>query len=368
MKCLLPLFLASAGLDAPTTFAFAFDASASSRREVLAKVGQGLASGAGVLGTGSGLLVPSSPALAAPEPDASPLVGIIGGIGPLADVRLAELIVDLDNERCSASKSSKGSGFTSDACHTSYLLYSNPRHIPNNNLASLGLGPPSVDALVDSAKVLTKAGANVIATACTAAHSWRDEVEERVNTSLEGNEIEVMNVLELTAEAVGRDGHTAVGLVEVDGTIKAGLFEEAMKQHGIEPILPDASDQLQIMETVADVKRGGVATEELRKRLYGVVRNMVDTDESVTAIVFGCTDIAAIMGGHVGGIDDEQMSGRRPIEYYDTLQVLAEEVVRISNAGVTTQDESTRTFLPPLPVRKMISQERPFSAVNIASN
>ena len=68
MKCLLPLCLASASLNTPTTFAF--DASASSRRDLLAKVGQGLASGAGVLGTGTGLLVPSSPALAAPEPGA----------------------------------------------------------------------------------------------------------------------------------------------------------------------------------------------------------------------------------------------------------------------------------------------------------
>ena len=59
----MSLFLAS--VYAPT--ADAFDASSSSRREVLAK---GLATGAGILTTSSGLLVPSSPAVAAPGSDA----------------------------------------------------------------------------------------------------------------------------------------------------------------------------------------------------------------------------------------------------------------------------------------------------------
>lgn len=67
MRCLLlSLFgLASVCLNAPT--ADAFDASSSSRREVLAK---GLATGAGVLTTSSGILLPSSPALASPGSDA----------------------------------------------------------------------------------------------------------------------------------------------------------------------------------------------------------------------------------------------------------------------------------------------------------
>ena len=62
----LPFLFASAG---------AFDASSSSsRREVLAK---GLATGAGVLSTGSGLIVPSSPALATPAPEVAALRGSI---------------------------------------------------------------------------------------------------------------------------------------------------------------------------------------------------------------------------------------------------------------------------------------------------
>ena len=170
-----------------------------------------------------------------------PLVGIIGGIGPLADVRLARLIVDLDNKRCVNSTQlpahdSKNdpsttplhsSGFTADACHTPYLLYSNPTYIPNNNLANLGLGPSSVDALVDSAKKLTAAGANMIGMACTAAHTWRDEVEQRLNSAVEETEgVKVLDLLDLTATAVADDGHSTVGLVEVDGTIRGGNFNE----------------------------------------------------------------------------------------------------------------------------------------------
>ena len=276
------------------------------------------------------------------------LVGIIGGIGPLADVRLAQLIVELDNKRCLASSASSAthgskdrpypivSGFTSDACHTPYLLYSNPRYIPNNNLSNLGLGPSSVDALVDSAHVLAAAGANVIGMACTAAHTWREEVERRLNSGSamvanngEESEIDVLDLLELTAAAVSKDGHSLAGLVEVDGTRFAGLFEGAMRRHGIEPILPDADDQMKIMEIVSSIKQGGGDIEALRHGINEVVENLARKNNEITAVVFGCTDVAAIMGGHEKRNEKEKAD--QHMQFYDTLQVLAEEIIRISN-------------------------------------
>ena len=261
-------------------------------------------------------------------------VGIIGGIGPLADVRLAQLIVDLDNKRCLNSTATydsgedlskpPNSGFIADECHTPYLLYSNPRYIPNNNLANLGLGPSSVDALINSAKLLTSAGANVIGIACTAAHTWRDEVEQRMNSMVAndgGGRIKVLDLLEMTAAAVAEDGHSTVGLVEVDGTIESGLFEEAMRRHGIEPIFPDTDNQIKIMEIVSKIKQGQEGINLLRRSMDQVVENLALKNKNITAVVFGCTDIAAIMGGyHV-----------ESIQIYDTLQVLAEEIIRISN-------------------------------------
>ena len=279
------------------------------------------------------------------QPD---LVGIIGGIGPVADVRLAQLIVELDNKRCLTSTSgmmmdsnehpwtSPNSGFTSDACHTSYLLYSNPRYIPNNNLASMGLGPSSVDALVDSSHVLAAAGANVIGMACTAAHTWREEVERRLNSMAQQKGsgidlVEVLDLLDLTAAAVANDGHATVGLVEVDGTIQAKFFEEAMRQHGVEVMLPDVDDQMKIMGIVSSIKRGGDDIEILRHSMGEVVTGLTRKNTNITAIVFGCTDIAAIMGGYGDRSTNEKKAGGKHIQFYDTLQVLAEEIVRISN-------------------------------------
>ena len=202
------------------------------------------------------------------------------------------------------------------------------------------LGPSSVDALVDSAHVLAAAGANVIGIACTAAHTWKEEVERRLNSGTrlkmthndkEEEEVEVLDLLDLTAAAVANEGHSTVGLVEVDGTIQAAIFEGAMRRHGVEVILPDVDDQMKIMEIVSSIKRGGEDLEILRHSMGGIVGNLARKNENITAVVFGCTDIAAIMGGYQRESMNVEEADDQHMQFYDTLQILAEEIIRISN-------------------------------------
>jgi len=266
------------------------------------------------------------------------LVGVVGGIGPSADVRLQQLILDMDNKRCSKRITQAGAaddeaddnhleqaGFLADECHTPYLLYSNPK-IPNNNLAALGTGPPSVDALVDSARVLRRAGANAIAFCCTAAYTWRDEISKAM-----GGSVPVLDLLDLTAATVAsNDQHATgttkeiIGLLEVDGTLQVGRFEAAFHEHGIDVVLPNPKEQNEIMEAVSSLKAGEDPQEAVEKITQ--VSTQLVLRENATAIVFGCTDIAAAMGG---AISDRSVFADIPV--YDTLQVLADEIVRLSN-------------------------------------
>ena len=243
------------------------------------------------------------------------LVGVIGGIGPIADARLSQLILELDIERCANRtvllSDHDDTGFYADSCHTRYLLYSNPK-IPNNNLANLGTGPLSVDALVDSAKVLQKAGATTIAFGCTAAYTWMNEVTNRTG-------IPIIDLLNATAAAVAKEGHTNIGLLEVDGTIRAGRFARAFNRYGIDASLPNDNDQAVVMRSVSAIK-SGQNVERAIAELSEVMRSIVD-DHNVTAIVLGCTDIAAALGTqrHYG------------VPIFDTLRVLAKEIIRMSD-------------------------------------
>ena len=252
------------------------------------------------------------------------LVGIIAGIGPSADARLSQFIAEMDNNRCETynvtNTNASFQGFTSDACHTPYLLFSNP-NIPNNNLANMGLGPPSLDALVESARFLHQAGVTKVAIACTAAHTWADEISAKAR-------VPVLDLLELTARRVARDGHTHIGLLEVDGTIKAGRFDSVLRKYGIVASLPNEKDQSKVMKAVSAIKEGGEENiRNSRKVLIRTMRRLMETEEGITAMVLGCTDIAAVM-------NNEQINAElspASLQIFNTLEILAEEIIRVSN-------------------------------------
>jgi len=113
----------------------------------------------------------------------APLVGIVGGLGPSANVYLLQQILETDYKRCNNNRNNSNTtstalGFFADACHTPHILYSNPQ-IPNNNLAALGPGPPSITSLIDSCRALDRAGATTAVFACTAAYTWQDEIARK---------------------------------------------------------------------------------------------------------------------------------------------------------------------------------------------
>jgi aspartate racemase len=258
-----------------------------------------------------------------------PLVGIVGGMGPAASLRLQELILERDRRRMLLGRHchhGTENGFLADSRYTPFLLYNNPQ-IPNNNLAALGLGPPSLDELTRSAIALRKAGADVITFACTTAYAWQDQVSERA-------QIPVINLLDAVAERVESHGHERVGLLDVDGTHACGAFRDALGRHGIEVVLPKAKEQESVMKSVADLKAGVKPTDGPLRALETACHQLATRHDHVTAIVLGCTEIATAIGS-ASSINDLP-----PVEFFDALDILAEEI--------TMPLENTRSIAKPL--------------------
>jgi len=70
------------------------------------------------------------------------VVGVIGGMGPGATVKLFQYVFELQKA-------------TSDEDHVPLLIYNNPQ-IPNNNKAVLQTGPSSVPAMGYTARALER--------------------------------------------------------------------------------------------------------------------------------------------------------------------------------------------------------------------
>ena len=84
------------------------------------------------------------------------VVGILGGMGPEATIDLFTKIV-------------KGSKVKKDQDHLRILIYNNSK-IPDRTLAIKGKGPSPLPGLIQSAKVLEKAGADFVLIPCITAH------------------------------------------------------------------------------------------------------------------------------------------------------------------------------------------------------
>ena len=126
------------------------------------------------------------------------IIGIIGGMGPLATADLFEKII-----RATAAARDQDFPHVIVDCNTD---------IPDRTAAILMGGEDPVPQLVRSANTLAAAGADVLIMPCNTAHWFYDELCLRTH-------LPVLHMLRLTADRLERAGVNAVGLLVTDRTI-----------------------------------------------------------------------------------------------------------------------------------------------------
>ena len=258
------------------------------------------------------------------------LVGIVGGIGPAASIRLQQLVLERDRHQYihhNGNINPQPSGFLVDSLHTPYILYNNPL-IPNCNLGALGLGPSPVPALIETCLALERAGATELVFCCTTAYLWLEQVQDSIKS------IPIVNLLDLIASQVEHQGHTCVGLLDVDGTLAAGCFQAVLQEdHHLHVVLPTKKEQRMIMKAVSTLKADNELSSRLVQKLLRIVQHM--QRRGATAIILGCTEIstalAPILATNVlrdnhSSQHDLEINGT--LKCFDSLSILADEICK----------------------------------------
>ena len=200
------------------------------------------------------------------------MIGILGGMGPEATLDLYQHIINLTP----ASR---------DQDHLRVLIYSNPK-IPDRTLAIADGGESPLISLVDSARLLEAAGADIIAMPCNAAHHYLSQMRETIR----------IPILDMIAETSGVFRRRfpeakAMGLMASDGTVHSRIYHMAFESEGISVILPSASEQSFIQSAIVQVK-AGVHTEATRQQLLVIGERLIHA--GARAIVLGCTEIPLV--------------------------------------------------------------------------
>lgn len=219
-------------------------------------------------------------------------LGIIGGVGPLATMFLGETIV----RQTKASK---------DQEHV-HTIIDNDTTIPDRTAYILDHSKENpIPYLVKDAEKLASAGADVICIPCNTAHTFYDDLQG-------ASPVPVIHMIRETAKRALSLGAKRVGILATDGTIAAGVYQRALTEVGIEPIISDESTQKEIMNLIYDyVKAGKSVTSDQWMKIEQAMCEL-DCDN----IILGCTELSIIN-------KDLHLSS----QYIDSLIVLAESAI-----------------------------------------
>jgi len=216
-------------------------------------------------------------------------LGIIGGVGPLATMFIGEMIV----RRTKAIK---------DQEHV-HTIIDNDTNIPDRTAFILDKTKENpVPVLIEDAKKLASVGANLIAIPCNTAHTFYDEIAQ-------DSPIPVLHMIRETAKRAHDLGAKRVGILATTGTLTSRMYQDALEEFGITPVVPDDAMKKQVMAIIYDyVKAGKDVTKE----------DWLPIEEAMLAlncdrIVLGCTELSIVNR-------DLKLSDK----YIDSLIVLAE--------------------------------------------
>jgi len=216
-------------------------------------------------------------------------LGIIGGVGPLATMFIGEMIV----RRTKAIK---------DQEHV-HTIIDNDTNIPDRTAFILDKTKENpVPVLIEDAKKLASVGANLIAIPCNTAHTFYDEIAQ-------DSPIPVLHMIRETAKRAHDLGAKRVGILATTGTLTSRMYQDALEEFGITPVVPDDAMKEQVMAIIYDyVKAGKDVTRE----------DWLPIEEAMLAlncdrIVLGCTELSIVNR-------DLKLSDK----YIDSLIVLAE--------------------------------------------
>lgn len=220
------------------------------------------------------------------------IIGIIGGLGPMATAYFLRLITQMTEA-------------ATDQEHIEVLIHSKPQ-IPDRTNYILGRSQKSpMPDMIVVGKKLAEQGANVLAIPCITAHYFQKEMEEAIG-------IPIINAIEETAEYLNARGIKKVGIMATDGTIESGIFQCALEEKGIEVVIPIKDDQKKVMYLIYENVKAGKKIDE--NVFQAVSEGLFKRGAQV--VLLGCTELSLMKR-------DYNLRGA----FLDVMEILARKAV-----------------------------------------
>lgn len=236
------------------------------------------------------------------------ILGVLGGLGPMATAYYLELMIKMTDA-------------ATDQEHLQSIVMNFPT-VPDRTAFILGRSQESpLEPMIALGRQLKTMGAHVIATPCITAHYFHKELQEGIG-------LPMIHGIECIARQLSRAGITRVGLMATDGTVQSGIFQRQVEEYGMELILPDAEGQAAVMTLIYDQVKAG---KEPELKLFESVKQQL-RGKGAQVVVLGCTELSMLKKENPLG------SG-----ILDALEVLAQESLIACNKPLKSEYQTLFT-------------------------
>ena len=199
----------------------------------------------------------------------SPVVGVLGGMGPAATVAFLDQLVRLTDAH-------------TDQGHIDTIVTQHGSIPPRSDfiLQPEAAADPT-PALVADARRLHSAGADMLVIPCNTACHYLPAIAAAVP-------IPCVSIVDVTARRAVTTGHV-IAVLATEGTIAAGLFQQAIQAAGGQSRVPPPRAQHDINDVIEQVKAGRPA--DLGKLNACIVESLT---AGADAVIFGCTELSVV--------------------------------------------------------------------------
>ncbi|RLM17745.1 aspartate racemase [Brenneria alni] len=207
------------------------------------------------------------------HPGKTTLIGVLGGMGPLATVDLLQKII----EETPVSR---------DQDHVPVVAWNVPQ-IPDRQRALAGTGESPLPALLAAVSQLNSLSVSHIVIPCNTAHHWFD-------TLAAASDAPLIHIADATLASVAylvkkrTEVLQNIGLIATKGTLEAGWYQQRFAALGAATLEPDEQE----METLfvpgcyavkrGELHKGGALLGQLAQRLI---------DRGAQRLILACTEV-----------------------------------------------------------------------------
>lgn len=238
------------------------------------------------------------------------MIGVIGANGVAATNELLRLI----------EEAITGKGAFRD-CHHPEMLVFQATQVPSRSMFLEGRGPSFIPQYTEIGKMMLNAGCTELCMCCNTAHFAVDELEKAIG-------LPFINVIDEALKKAVDSGARRIAVMCSDGCRKAGLYDKSLARicSGAEIVYPDSDFQKLVTKAICNSKNNNRylpddADESPVRCLNYVCSHL--SGLNADCIVGGCTDLRAVYPE-----EKHNFTGKENIVYVDSLETLADEIVK----------------------------------------